>query len=335
LLLVRVKRVEGVGGIISTLRSASAVAPGALPDLTLLPRQHLLAAADAGLVVPLDDLLPATIHRNLYSQALALGQIDGQLYGVPYFLEIPHIVYRETVFDAPPTTFDAILEAGQPFVFAAGQESGVNETLFIQYLAAGGRVADEDGAPLLDEVPLLIVLEFYEQAVAEGLVDATVLDYISPASYWEDFVNGEQSLVQVDSSTYLASRAQIPNAVPAALPTADGEPLTALDGWLWVLTTADPDRQHQAIAFLDWMMRAENQAAFTQAMGIVPSQRTALRLWDESRYSVLVETLLDAQPVLIEANTAVTAALQAALTSVLTGELSAAEAAAEAVTALP
>jgi hypothetical protein len=46
---VRFKRVSDVGGILPTLRTASAVAPEALPDMTLMRRQDLVTAQRADL----------------------------------------------------------------------------------------------------------------------------------------------------------------------------------------------------------------------------------------------------------------------------------------------
>ncbi|MBN1965182.1 MAG: hypothetical protein JW910_11090, partial [Anaerolineae bacterium] len=99
--LLRAKRLLGAGGIMSTLRTAGQVAPGALPDLALVRREQLLAAAGTGLIYPLDNLLPDSALRGLYPQALALGEIDGVLYGVAYTLRVQHIVYRESVFTTP------------------------------------------------------------------------------------------------------------------------------------------------------------------------------------------------------------------------------------------
>jgi hypothetical protein len=50
----RLKKADDIGGVLATLRAASAVAPGALPDVTLLRRTDLLLAVTEGLVRPLE-----------------------------------------------------------------------------------------------------------------------------------------------------------------------------------------------------------------------------------------------------------------------------------------
>ncbi len=332
---IRTKRLEGTGGILSTLRTAGLVAPAALPDLSLLPRESLAAAVSAGLVYPLDEQLPETITHDLFPWAMALGEVDGSLYGVAYTLQIAHIVYRETVFDRPPTTLAAVLAEGQPFAFPAGVENGVNEAVLIQYLAAGGRLAGEDGSPLLDEEPLLAVLGFYEQAVADELVGAEVLEYTSVTDYWDDFLGGALSLALVDSTTYLNSHSLIPNAIAAPILTDDAAPYTLLSGWLWVITTADPDRQAAAIDLLDWLMREEHQFELTHALGWLPSQPGALQMWPQDAYNTLAGELLTSDHLLLESSRSPAAtALQTALEAVLRGEQTAADAAAAALAAL-
>ncbi len=335
-LLVRTKRSEGAGGIMSTLRTASRVAPDALPDLALMTRANMRLAVEDGLLYPLESLLPATLTGSLYRQARALGEVDDALYGVAYTLETQHVAYRQATFQEPPTTFEAVLQAGQPFAFPAGDERGVGDTLLIQYVAAGGRVASEDGSPLLEEAPLLAVLTFYQQAVEAGLLGPDVLDYRSAADYWDLFLSGALGLAQVDSTTYLAASGQVPNVAAAPVPTQGGQPLTTLRGWLWVLTTPDPDRQARAVEFLTWMMEEENHAAFARLLGRLPAQPAALRAWQRGAYGRLTGQLLEGQALILagEVNPTVAASLQAALLAVLNGQQTAQQAAAEAVAAV-
>ncbi len=321
LLVVRAKRSEGVGGILSTLRNASRVAPGALPDLALLRRADLLAATRDRLIAPLSASMPAELRRNLTPAALALGTVEDVVYGVAYLLEVQHIVYRPAAFETPPLTFAAVLNAGQPFAFPLGGEDGVNTALLIPYAAAGGQLSDEAGTPVLDEAPLQTVLEFYEQAVAAGLIGPEALAYHAPADYWDAFLDGAFDLAQVDSSTYLASSSQQTGLVAAPPITTTGEALTCLDGWLWVITTSDPDRQIGAWRLLEWLMQAERQAAFAQAMNRVPSLEPALALWNAGDYGALMATLLaNDTPILAGDSSPALETLQAALEAVLNGE---------------
>ena len=74
--------------------AASLVAPRALPDLTLLRRSDMLSAAQAGLIMPLDEQAEAAILDNFQPMVGALGRMNDRLYGLPYNVEVQHMAYQ-------------------------------------------------------------------------------------------------------------------------------------------------------------------------------------------------------------------------------------------------
>ncbi|MCD4687233.1 MAG: extracellular solute-binding protein, partial [Anaerolineae bacterium] len=318
---VRHKRTHGVGGILSTLRTAAPVAPGALPDLTLMRRADMITAATDGLIVPIDAWIPADLAgANLFPGLRALGEVDGELYGVPYALDLYHTVYRVSVFDQSPTTYDAILAAETPYLFPGGA-SPVSWTILLQYIAAGGRLVDRDGNTTLTPEALLAVLDYYAAGLEAGIFGPDLIEHTTVNDYWNAFVTGEGNIASVPSTTYLALKDSVQNAELAPVPTEDGTTLTMIDGWMWVLTTQNPDQQTQALAFLSWMMRISQQSAFTEAYGIVPSQTRALRLWEDEAYADFAQELLSTAIVFAEErrNNAAATALNDAVSAVLRG----------------
>lgn len=318
---VRRKRTSGLGGILSTLRTAEPVAPGALPDLTLMRRADMITAANEGLIVPLDDWLPADLAgNNLLPGVRSLGEVNGVLYGVPYMLNVVHTVYRPTALATPPTSFAEVLASGVPYLFPAGAIP-ISWTVLLQYRAAGGRLVDETGVATLDAQPLLDVLGFYAQGVQAGLFSPALLQYVRYEDYWNLFVSAASSLVTVDTVTFLQRREGVSAARPAPIPTPDGTPITALDGWMWVVTTQNPERYQRVSAFLAWMMRVGQQSLFSEAFGVLPSQTRALRLWDDREYAEFAQDLLATAILVPEAqrNNNASLALQEALVAVLEG----------------
>jgi ABC-type glycerol-3-phosphate transport system substrate-binding protein len=236
-------------------------------------RADMLTAATEGLIVPLDDWIPADlVGSELLPGTRALGEIDSALYGIPYALNLYHSVYRASVFEEPPLSFDDVLTQEPVYLFPAGT-APVNWTLLLQYRAAGGKLVNEDGAPALDRDPLVAVLNYYERGVEEGLFSPALLQYTRFDEYWNRFASAEANLIGVDSVTYLAHKNTVQNVGLAPIPTLGGNPITALDGWMWVVTTNDPDRQQQALVFLSWMMQISKQSSYTEAFGILPSQQ--------------------------------------------------------------
>ncbi|MCZ2097067.1 MAG: extracellular solute-binding protein [Anaerolineae bacterium] len=320
---IRRKRASGLGGILSTLRAASGVAPGALPDLTLMRRADMVAAAAEGLLVPVADWVPADLLAgDLLPGVEALGEIEGVLYGVPYALTLTHTLYRPSALSTPPRSFADILRDAPHYLFAGGSGSSaaVNTTVLLQYTHAGGRLVDAAGDPALDRDPLLRVLQYYATGVAQGIFGPELLEYSLPASYWNAFAGGDADLIGVESSFYLSHQSEVPNAALATTPTHDGAATTALNGWMWVLVTHDADRQDRARAFLSWMMRVSQQAALTEALGVVPSQTRALALWQNQTYAQFATGLFPSGQIVagVQRNSAA-AALQASFADVLEG----------------
>ncbi len=324
----RLKKMRDIGGIMETLRTASSVAPGALPDLTLLRREDLLTAVQGGLIQPLDERAFSTHLADLYPAAIELGTANGQLYGLPYALEVSHLAYLADAPDEPVWQFADILTNSQPFVFAAGRSSGLNEVFLIQYLAAGGTTMD-GRLGSINSGALRSTLDFYEQAVTAGLLSSSLLDFTTPANFSGGLGDGSIRAAVITSTQYLTSLENLPELQAAPIPTESGDFSTILDGWMWVVVTSNIERQTAAVRFLNWMLDVERQGHFTQLTHLIPSQRDAvLRRWEAVPYNEFVNNLMDHAVIpLIGGGGGVAArAVQSAFAAVLQGQRTAEEA---------
>lgn len=325
----RLKKPQDIGGIMETLRTASAVAPGALPDLTLLRREDLLVAVQSGLIQPLDERAYAAHLSGFYTSALELGSVNGKLYGLAYALDTRHLAYYDPAgSDALQWRFEDILANNQPFVFAAGRNIGVNDVFLAQYVAAGGTAANGTLGPMNTNA-LRDTFTFYEQAVATGLMSPALLDHTTPEEFTSGLADKSVSAAVITSTQYLTLRETQVDLLAAAIPTESGKSLTTLNGWMWVMVTSNADRQAAATRWLNWMMAAERQGHFTQIVHLIPSQRDAvLRRWEPAPYSEFINSLLDNAIIPISASTSSGAvrAMQNALAAVLQGQSTAQEA---------
>lgn len=322
----RLKSAGVVGGIMQTLLSASAVAPGVLPDVTLLRRSELVAAVDAGLIAPISESEGLT--SDFAAIVRALGRVDGVLYGLPYNLEVEHLAGMDLT--GAMNDFDAVLQGDVPLIFAAGETNTVSDVLLAQYREAAG-LLDERGLAI-EVDPLRRVFSYYEQAVSAGLVDPSVLDYTDPSEYAGSLLTGESAGV-LSSTLYLRLREQDggSNLAYAPLPTLSGAGTTVVDGWMWVITTRNADEQAMALRFIRWMMDAERQTTYHRLIDRLPSQQSALGLWEDADYAAFVSGLLDHGTLPLDGvESAVPArAMGSAFTAVLAGRLGAAAAANE------
>jgi len=332
-----VKRAHGRGGLLDFLRTASAAAPSVLPDLVVLDADDLRVATQAGLLQPLDGLLPTDLVADRFPFAAGLGEVDGHIMAVPLAAELEHLAYRPALIDSPPITWTAVLSAGVPFVFpAAGREDGVNDATLAQYLAAGGRLTDGEGNPLLEEESLTAVLDFYAEAVGVGVISPTVVLSLADADgCWELFQGWQAGMAVVDSRRFWAERD--PAMALAAIPTGDGRGGGLARGWLLALATTDEARQERAVRLMAWLLDPRQHGAWTQSAGYLPTTRSGLAAWvvtDEERAAleVALEGAQPAPPSAVRA--AIGPAMQEAAEAVLEGRRSPGDAAADAARAL-
>lgn len=324
LVQLRLKTVSDVGSIMPTLRTASAVAPGALSDLTLLRRADLVSAVESGLIYSLEGLIPSAVQGNLFPSVLTLGQIDNTLYGLPYALDVFHMAVATA--SAPANwRFATVLDEEVPFAIPAGQVTSLNPLILPQYVDAGGEINPDDTLQI-NEAAVLTLLEFYEQAIALGLIDPSVLGFNAVSDYHTLLVDGRLEAGMVNSTWFLDTLAADSEMSFGAIPTASGQPAARLDGWMWVLTTTSADRRNLAARFLDHMMDVNQQAAYTQAVNMLPSQRAALQAWGDAPYFAFAGQLLNTAMIpLPDSSSALARALQSAIVALFEGQSTAAE----------
>lgn len=322
----RLKKAQDVGGIMETLKAASVVAPSALPDITLLRRSDLVSAAQSGLIQPLEGTVTSSILGDLYPAALQLGQVNDVLYGLPYALDIEHVAYRSSDSSGDFATFQDVLLNQKAFTFPAGAVEGVSDVLLLQYLSAGGTLADfQDGR--INAEALRAVLDFYQAAVEKGIISGSVVNYLHPEDYLAGLIDGNVNAAVVSSTQYLDLLARNQPLEPAPIPVLEGDPITIVNGWMLVVVTKDKNRQAQAVRFLDWLFDPSRLASYTRAINMLPSSRTALRRWQGGTYNSFVSELLTNAYLPFTVPSGNTPrALQTALAAVISGQRTAEEA---------
>lgn len=331
----RIKEVGKIGGIVASIRAGKEVAPEALPDVALIRRRDFGPALASEYLQSLETLFSSSLLNDL-DDGVEFGQIPLEsgfsLYGLPYFFDLLLSVYTQPPGAARDLlSFDDMLSDEVAFLFPAARTNGLNQTFYMQYLAAGGMIPD-DGVMSVNEDALMTVLEFYDVLVQRDLISADVLTYQSPAAYAADFSNhlDRPQLAIFNASDYLAMiDRQAINIVAAEIPTADGNGSSILNGWLWVIVTPDRGRQALVARFLEWMMEPAFHAEFARALYHLPAQPAILdqslpAAADSQFFSELLESA--ALPLPEGEGGTAPRLMQEALDHVLHGDISAAEA---------
>jgi ABC-type glycerol-3-phosphate transport system substrate-binding protein len=330
------KEPYGKGGILDYLLTTQPVVPELLPDLVVIDVDELPAAVQAGLLQPLDDLLPSDLVADLYPSARRGATFGEGLYGLQYEADLEHLVYDTGQTAVPPSSWPGVLSSQGPYLFAAGGQSGlVNDAFLIQYLAIRPwpPVGSPD-EPFLEINSLAAVLQYYQDGASRGIFPADVLNYRTAEDAWRDYVAGRANMAQANAHHYLVDRERRANSAAAPIPGINGPAAPLNRGWVLALVAPEPARQSAAAEFMALIMSLETNAAWNRAAGFLPTRQAALALWDPGNgYAPFVHQQLQiARPRPVIPNYAAIAdAVQQAVEDVLSGAAAPEEAAAQAI----
>jgi ABC-type glycerol-3-phosphate transport system substrate-binding protein len=334
---VRLKNVSGKGSVLDYLRTASQVAPRVLPDVVVLDTTEVMLAARAGVLVPLDAHIAPAVITDLLPAARAAGTVDGQLMGIPFEADVEHLVFNSSKIAAAPLTWSAILSANTTYRFPAKGRNGlVNDSFLIQYVALGGKLVGDDGAPFLDEQVLALVLEYYRQGVQVGVIPSDVLEAGDTNDLWPDYVAAKTGIVHVHVGRFLTDRNLLRSSQYADIPTQDGKPLTISRGRALAVTSRDPTQQAMAARLIEWMLDPDQAALWNQATVSIPTRYATFKrmggdpYWEFLQHQMEVAVPAPAFPQYDQ----IGRVLQQAVVEVLSGDATPQDAAAAAVDAI-
>lgn len=312
---VRIKAENGPGGLLTGLSTASAAAPGALPDVVALPRSLLEAAALKGILYPLEELTSPLDAVDWYPYAIEMGYVQEKIFGLPFSADMLLVLaYAGTDVTEPegatpqptPTLERALQETATPapllgngfswsrlmsenrrLAFPAADPKAVFTLLL--YRSVGGAVVDADGRPFLDENLLAQVLQVYQQAVQAGVLPPWLVQIDTNQQVWDAFENQQVDLATVRMSHYLAVFGpslpdQAGSSQPARqfvgqLPSLDGQPYTLATGWVWAVASPQPERRTLAGKLVEFLAEASFMAEWNAALGYLPPRSDALTEW--------------------------------------------------------
>jgi len=329
-----VKQDRGPGGLLDLLRTASPVAPAVLPDIIALDNADLETAARSGLIQPIGPLLPADLVDDLYPFARDLGSLNGELYGVLYSADLEHLATNSTT--PLPQTWRDLLETQRRYFFALGNNT-ISDAVLSHYLSAGGKLTDEQGNPLLDEIALRTLLETYLEARDAGVLPGNFVELDSADKVWNAWRGLGTGMTNLNATRYLSVETRLPDPQVGDLPALIQPARSLGRGWAYAIVTQDPRRQAAAAQLLQSVLSPQNNGEWTQAAGVLPGRAAALAQWDQGNpYTTFAgDQLARAQPLPPAAvRNAVSPVLRKAIEDVLAERATPAEAARTAVAAM-
>ncbi|MCA9874512.1 MAG: extracellular solute-binding protein [Anaerolineales bacterium] len=336
-IIVEQKPTTGQGGALNYLRTGRGVAPGVLPDLIALPVTQLAAAANEGLVFPMEEFLDPAAVDDLFPPARAWAYNADHLVGYPFALtDMLHLEYSNTITEPVALTWASFIsDTTRHMVLpAAGPDGGRLALEF--YLAAGGNLTNEAGQPILELDPLTTALE----QLYDGRANGFILQQSSNITNLADGVrlvrDGSTDYALTSSDVFLQSTTTDYTPQFAAVPGLD-QPLPALvNGWAWATTTPDAGRKALAAELITFLTTPENLGSWSRQSQILPTTPGAFSAWpNDDVYAAFAQNELQrAIPMPLTASSTIMAALDNAVFDVISLNKSPAVAAAEAVAAV-
>jgi multiple sugar transport system substrate-binding protein len=287
---VRVKALDGTGGLLDALASTSAAAPLALPDLILLPRTLLESAALKGLLHPYDGLSGVMDDPGWFEYAKELAHLKDSTYGIPFAGDAMLMAYDPSRIENPPNSLEEAISQGEVLLFPATDPQALY-TLGT-YLTTGASLQDTEGRPSMDPDRLGKILDIYQHASQVGVMPYWLTQYSNDTQSWEAFMGGQSPMAITWASTYLTGKPDAPaGMLVAPVPTSDGPPFTLATGWSWALAGQDPERRALSAQLAEFLVEKEFLSAWTHAAGYLPTRVDALRGWQEADLRQVLEQI--------------------------------------------
>ncbi|MFZ3071545.1 MAG: extracellular solute-binding protein [Anaerolineaceae bacterium] len=279
---VRVKNLSGAGGLLDALTATNAAATEALPDLIVLNRKDLETAALKSLVYPLDELTTIVDGEDWFPYARNLSLIQNVVYGIPFVGDPLALVYDARLDLIPSSDWAGIASNAGVLIFAADDPQAAFPLTL--YMAQGGLVEDTQRHPILEEEPLTDTLTLLRAANSAGHIYQLSLEYQDSSKVWEAFETGQANMAVAPISQVLQALKQEPGTQP--IPTVVEMPVTTASGWVWAVTTPQPERQKLAVALAENLVEPGFLSGWTESLGRLPARPSALDAWQDEALKI-------------------------------------------------
>jgi multiple sugar transport system substrate-binding protein len=306
---VRLKKEEAEGEILNELSVASAAAPSVLPDLILLSRSDLEAAALKGLLHPIDGLSTSLEDPNWYGYAQQLGHIQNTGYGLPFMGDAMVLVYYPEL--GMIVNWEDVLSSKGQVVFPAGNPDGLVGLSL--YASAGGQILDPQGLPTLDEAVLTRMLTLVEEGRSKRVFPASLSNVTNETQTLQIYRTG----IANKGIIWILNYHPTSDGAITPLPGLDETPFSYATGWIWALAGSDPENQQLAVKLAEYLVADDFIAEWTRETGYLPTRPSSVEEGDRTMTAILES----AHPIPSSAVLAVLGPLmQEAITRVLNGE---------------
>lgn len=275
-------------------RFQTAIAGGTTPDVAEIGNTWTPEYADAGVLVPLTAHVSAELKADLVEGLTESGELDGELYGMPFYTAIRALMYRTDVLQslglAAPTTWDELVatatavKTARPDLIPFPVPGDAEFSAYPWVWGAGGEVAERasDGTwtSRLDSAKSRAGLSFYTGlALDHGFSTAGAATW-KETDVLDHFAQGEVAMAIQGSWTIGSVTTKNPDlagkiaSVPLPGEKSGMSPSAVGGSHLSVFNTT----KHEDLAwqFVDLLSTGEYAQKFIETTGFFPAQKSAL-----------------------------------------------------------
>jgi arabinogalactan oligomer / maltooligosaccharide transport system substrate-binding protein len=271
-----------------------------------VPHDQIAEFALGGVAADMRSFATSAYLADLSEQARNAYAFQGNLVGLPMWVEGPALIVNNDLVDTVPATYEELIELAQSlttddtfgfmfdapnFYFAYGWINTFGGYVF-------GSTAD--GSLVPDDIGIDT-----EGAIrgAQAIKDLQFQHGLIPAGTNYDVANGifiDGALAMIYNGPWAISQYQAAGldvSVHPMPPLADGTPFSGFMGVQGVLLNPFSTQRADAANFAKWITRTDAQVSMAQLSGRIPASITALaQVADDPFISGFGEALLDSEP---------------------------------------
>lgn len=277
---VRVKQLRGPGSLLESLAATSAAAPLRLPSLIALPRQDLEVAALKGLIFPVDGVTTVLQEEDWYPYARQSASVQNSNFGLPFAGDALLLMQRPAKTGGAIQSWYSISSTGLPLAFPAADPQALL-TLNL-YLSVGGKIQDEEGRPMLEQKPLIRVLEMLAAGAGSGVYPYWLMQYQTYEQVKDTYREQRVPWAVAWSADFFANPSF--DTSPAPLPRLGETEINLANAWIWCIPEPEPERHILSGQLADFLVDSEFMGAWTAATGYLPTRPNALQAWPNQSF---------------------------------------------------
>ncbi|MFC8226685.1 ABC transporter substrate-binding protein [Streptomyces sp. NPDC057287] len=261
--------------------------------------------AEAGKLYTADEMIAIRTGSNFLPSLTDAGQVDGNLYGLPFVASTRLMFYNKGLFAkaglGAPQTWDDIQDDATalkqrgvkyPFALPLGQEESQAETL-MWLLSGGGGYTDEVGSYDIDSVANIATFRWLkDNLVGKGLTGPVAPGKLDRAKAFDAFTKGEVGMLNGHPTLMQEAEKKGVDVGMVPLPGIDGPTKGSMGVADWMMGFKQNGHRTQIGKFLDFAYNDDNVMAFADQYDLLPVTSSAsVAMEADSKHKSLHEFL--------------------------------------------